>query len=479
MGCTSSNALNTDLTIVPVTVQKPESTELTEPTTTESIVKLDDEPHQKVDCISVYKAWHCNQNHEMHQVELTGEKCTRCLSAAVVIACECIDHVKLCEDCFGMTCDGAQKTSSDHRLIQSNQPEQVCTLCKKFDGIEKLGTMYSCGARCHYNICEQCYCTKLRSTSRGATGNFIKYVMNQKMKEQKTKDQKDQNDIKYEEKYEEKRKEKPQNPTSSALSSREVVEFVSDVDVMFSFASATGGLALSKYLRDKLLTELPSVLNEKSVYIDCVNLRNQKDTFTTTATNAKTGENYTKIQNPHWAEFYYASMLFSKTVVIIFDVGWRNSNWCLGEWCLFLKHSNTLFDSFSKTFNFSSGKWEENAYAYRLIVIYPEDEIDSVNDIKSALKTMNANEHMLKECVIIPAIINANGSSMTEKHLDQFVDTIRINNEYMDKCLHVDQMDEETKLKGISTIYEKYWKQKAIDVMNDHSWWEEEKTKKK
>ena len=99
MGCTSSNALNTDLTIVPVTVQKPESTELTEPTTTESIVKLDDETHQKVDCISVYKAWHCNQNHEMHQVELAGEKCTRCLSPAVVIACECIDHVKLCEDC--------------------------------------------------------------------------------------------------------------------------------------------------------------------------------------------------------------------------------------------------------------------------------------------------------------------------------------------------------------------------------------------
>ena len=167
------------------------------------------------------------------------------------------------------------------------------------------------------------------------------------------------------------------------------------------------------------------------------------------------------------AEFYYASMLFCKTVVIIFDIGWKNSLWCKGEWCLFLKHSNTLFN------NASNNEKEENAYAYRLIVIYPID-IVSLDEIKLTLKQMNVNEDMLNECVMIPATINGNDSSMKEEHLIEFVNAIRINNEYMDTYLDVDRMDNRTRLEGITTIYDRYWKQKAFDVMNKHSWWDKE-----
>ena len=252
-----------------------------------------------------YKPWYCNLGHTMYQVEEIDGTCTRCKSTDISIICQSVDHVKLCSQCFGMTCDGDHNTNKNtddttrHRLIQSNQPNQCCTLCQEFDEIETIGTTFSCGSNCDYNICKNCYATLRLSTSRGARGSFINHIMKQKMSQENiVKEEQNIHNKQYqEEKYQE---ETTNNISMNTLSSREVVEFVSDVDVMFSFASATGGLTLSKYLRERLLQDLPKYLNEKSVYIDCVNLRDRKDTHTTLTTNVETGEKYNKVENPHW-----------------------------------------------------------------------------------------------------------------------------------------------------------------------------------
>ena len=76
-------------------------------------------------------------------------------------------------------------------------------------------------------------------------------------------------------------------------------------------------------------------------YIDCINLKARKDTVFQKARDERTGKEFTRILNPHWAEFYYGAMLFCKTVVVVLDDGWQDSDWCFGEWCLFMKHAST------------------------------------------------------------------------------------------------------------------------------------------
>ena len=43
------------------------------------------------------------------------------------------------------------------------------------------------------------------------------------------------------------------------------------------------------------------------------------------ARNDSTGKEFTRILNPHWAEFYYGAMLFCKTVVVVLDDGWQDN----------------------------------------------------------------------------------------------------------------------------------------------------------
>ena len=459
-----------------------------------------------------YKPWHCSQGHVLQEIQNENSICTRCQSKEVKMACESDQcQIKLCEPCFTMKCDGSHGNENDatcHRLLRVLRMLESCTLCKEFDGIDTNPTLYSCHAGCSYHICEQCYMIQVNSKSRGARGSFIRQVMQEKEAEEG----KCASTI-----------ESNSQPSNSLPSSKEVVEFVSNVNVLFSFASSKGGLSLSKYLRTHLLNYLypkgATEKNEKTIYIDCVALRNRKETTCTRLTNANTGKEYIKIENPHWAEFYYASMLFVKTVVVIFDAGWLDSGWCRGEWQLFLRHSNALFE------NVANDSKRENAYRYKLIVCYQEKgteelriarsqsldakeqafveekmEIEgevggkvgeqedkeskegkkstcradkentniicwSESLIRTKLREMEVNESMLQGCVMIPATINDDAPSMRTPHLNEFINVVKDNN-----CqdLEWENMEEKQKLEGVTLIYNKYWKQAAIDAMRKH-----------
>ena len=85
--------------------------------------------------------------------------------------------------------------------------------------------------------------------------------------------------------------------------------------------------------------------------------------------------------------------------------------------------------------------------------------------IRTRLREMEVNESMLQDCVMIPATIDDDAPSMRINHLNEFIDTVKDNNS---QNLEWENMDKKQKLEGITLIYDKYWKQTAIDTMKKH-----------
>jgi hypothetical protein len=269
--------------------------------------------------------------------------------------------------------------------------------------------------------------------------------------------------------------------TVPSLPTKEVIEFVQDCDVLFSFASRTGGLDVSKLLRTCLLNQLGDVTSggdgtlssNESVYIDCLNLRSRQDTVVEIATNPTTGQEFAKILNPHWAEFYYAAMLFCKTVVVVLDPGWKDSPWCFGEWCLFMKHATTTFQTEEdKQWNTTS-----KAYDYRLIVIYPHEDGDAQTVRDTMLKQFKfgASIEMLTEATFLPAKIALGERAwMEESDQAKFVEVVRSNIFWVRETMGLGDMGKAEMLDGMCGVYNEFWRERALEVMASRQWWEED-----
>ena len=269
--------------------------------------------------------------------------------------------------------------------------------------------------------------------------------------------------------------EKVESNDGETLPTREIMKCMQHCKVLFSFGSKNGGLKLAKLLRNELRKDNGWNV-QSSAYIDCVDIKDHKDTRETPWVGKDgrpvcdfDGEPIIKVTNCHWAEFYYGAMIYAKVVVILFDSAWRDSKWCLGEWQLFLKHSlDTYVDDQYQ---------EQQAYNFDLVVVFHGKPRES-EEVMRTLNKLKLPSVLLENIQLIPATIHGKDTSIKPKDLKKFVQICQESATF-DGAEEKLNMTEEESLQAHIRIYDQSWKEKALDVQivqpDGHShWWNHE-----
>ena len=287
-----------------------------------------------------------------------------------------------------------------------------------------------------------------------------------------------------------------QNCSEQTLPTQEVLERVQHCNVLFSFGSANGGLKLAKELREALRNMTTDLRwkQPSSAYIDSVDLydgegwKRHKDTQihpllkNNVQVKDSDGNLIDQITNPHWAEFYYAAMMHTKVVVVLFDSAWHESPWCDGgEQQLFLRH-------FIETY-VDDQQREQQAFQFKLIVVYDSSKLTASRDKMELWRTLNKLEmpqSLLETVKFIPAIIHGEETCIGKKKLDKFVNYCHIHcaQDFSNEESKADVVAKKHIIKARVRMYEEFLRDKALQVElsypHGHAhWWDERESSKR
>jgi len=265
------------------------------------------------------------------------------------------------------------------------------------------------------------------------------------------------------------------------LPTADVLRMMAEVKVLFSFGSRNGGLALARELRHALLKR--QGWKEENVYIDLENLKMHEDTVIEQRKNAK-GETFDCVLNPHWAEFYYMGLLVTPVFILILDSGWTASQYCFGEWALFLQAAITSYISSKaptknkvdvKTEASDDGVAPDCAYEFNFVVVYDTSEGAGEALVLSKLTELGWPAERTREIVLIPAVVTRDcqrlGSMDGSRSAREAENTLLQVCEKESKHSLQEQIGDLPARHFFHYMYNKHFMKLALTLLNNGHWW--------
>lgn len=235
------------------------------------------------------------------------------------------------------------------------------------------------------------------------------------------------------------------------LPTGEVYDEVARKKVLFSFGSRFGGLDLAVSLRAALVERG----GQDAAYVDLVDLRAHKDT-TVTPVTLPSGKRIDKVLNPHWAEFYYMSVLLCETVVLILDKAWTDSAYCAGEWQLMLRAIN-------KTYGQSAP-----AYDLHVVIIYSGGWGEREDAVRKAREL-----GVTGVAAAVPAVIDGEQSRLLDdKAKGAFFEAVDAGSRRAAAMVAAQgDLPDHMRKAAMMLEYERNWRALAVKALGGEQWW--------